>query len=85
MDSFKECTARTMLKFKKNFLKYWLDQELNNLNSKAIASDKLWRSLGRPRSGSVHKEHLTSTRTNHAFIRVGQMKNVSTQTTCTRR
>jgi hypothetical protein len=37
----------------KNFFKFWWSQELDTLKDRAIASCKVWKDVGRPRSGSV--------------------------------
>ena len=39
--------------YKKNFFKFWWDEELNKLKDKSIASCRLWKAAGKPRSGPI--------------------------------
>jgi len=41
----------------KNFFKFWWSQELDTLKDRAIASCKVWKDVGRPRSGSVFLQY----------------------------
>ena len=38
---------------KKNFYKYWWDEEMNLLKDESIESDKLWKAAGKPRHGPI--------------------------------
>ena len=38
---------------KKNFFKFWWDEELSILKEDSIASDKIWKEAGKPRSGPI--------------------------------
>ncbi len=40
-----------------SFFKFWWDEELNLLKSKAVESCALWRSVGRPRSGYIFNNY----------------------------
>ena len=40
-------------KCKKNFFKFWWDSDMDELKEKSIASCKLWKDAGKPRSGSI--------------------------------
>lgn len=51
-----ETTSAFVPRVRKNFFKFWWDEELNQLKNESIASDKLWKSLGRPRSGTVYNK-----------------------------
>jgi len=42
--------------YRKNFFKFWWDEELNILKSDSIESDKLWKSVGKPRQGPVFEK-----------------------------
>ena len=44
-------------KYHKNFFKYWWDLEMDDLKGKSIASCKLWKEPGRPRSGPVFDKY----------------------------
>jgi len=38
---------------KKGFYKFWWNEELSTLKQASVESDKLWKSVGRPRSGPI--------------------------------
>jgi len=40
-----------ILEYKKSFLKFWWDQEMEELKLQSIASCKTWKAAGRPRFG----------------------------------
>lgn len=48
-----DAAYRHVPRIKANVLKFWWDQELSDLKSKAMASNKLWIEAGRPRSGYI--------------------------------
>ena len=43
----------TVPKCKKNFFKFWWDSDMDELKGKSIASCKLWKEAGKPRSGPI--------------------------------
>jgi len=45
-------------KHKKNFYKFWWSQELDELKDKAIASCRMWKDAGKPRSGPIHAKYI---------------------------
>ena len=47
-----------IMKVKKNFLKFWWCQELDELKEKAIGSCRLWRDAGKPRNGQLHEKYI---------------------------
>ena len=47
-------------KCKKNFFKFWWDQELDILKQESIQSNQIWKAAGKPRSGSVFNKHQES-------------------------
>lgn len=53
IDILRSCANNTIPKSRKKFYKYWWDQELYDLKEKSIASCRLWKSVGRPRTGHI--------------------------------
>ena len=45
--------AMAVPKCKKNFFKFWWDSDLDEMKQKSIASCKLWKEAGKPRSGPI--------------------------------
>ena len=39
--------------YKKNFFRFWWDEELKELKDKSIASCRMWKTAGKPRSGPI--------------------------------
>jgi len=54
VDTSLQGSDRCIMKAKKNFLKFWWSQELDELKEKAITSCRLWKEAGRPRNGQIH-------------------------------
>jgi len=48
-----DAARQTVPRIKVNALKFWWDQELQELKQQSVASHKLWVDAGRPRSGNV--------------------------------
>lgn len=46
------------MKVKKNFLKFWWSQELDELKEKAMASCRLWKDAGKPRNGRMRDIYI---------------------------
>jgi len=44
---------------KKKFLKFWWNEELDLLKEDSIQSDKLWKAVGKPRSGQIFNKRQT--------------------------
>ena len=57
---------------RRNFYKFWWDQELDILKENAISSDKGWKSAGRPRSGPLFTKRNSDKRTYRIAIRKRQ-------------
>jgi hypothetical protein len=47
-----------IMKVKKDFLKFWWCQELDDLKEKAILSCRLWKDAGKPRNGQIHGKYI---------------------------
>lgn len=45
-------------KRKKNFYKFWWNQELDSLKDSAIASCRIWKEAGKPRHGPVYNKYI---------------------------
>jgi hypothetical protein len=45
---------------KKNFYKFWWNQELDNLKDDSINSAKAWKAVGRPRTGPIFDKYRSS-------------------------
>ena len=45
-------------KRKQNFYKFWWNQELDELKSKAMASCRIWKDAGKPRNGPIHAKYI---------------------------
>ena len=50
----------TVPRRKKNFFKFWWNQELDALKLQSIATCRLWKESGKPRSGSVFVEYRSA-------------------------
>ena len=46
-------------RYHKNFLKFWWNEELDLLKEDSIQSDKLWKAVGKPRSGQIFNKRQT--------------------------
>ena len=64
-----DCTVPSV---KKNFFKFWWDVELDELKSRSIASCKLWKASGRPRSGPIYLAYRKDKSAYKAAIRSHQ-------------
>ena len=45
-------------RLKANALKFWWDQEMDDLKMKSVNSYRAWQAIGKPRSGTIHDEML---------------------------
>ena len=62
---------------KKNFYKFWWNQELDSLKHNSIATCRLWKSSGRPRSGPVSDEYKAAKAAYKLAIRNNQREEIS--------
>ena len=58
-----ECTRLTIPRFKSGTLKFWWDQELDELKSNSVASFRAWQNAGKPRTGLLQSEMMTQSLT----------------------
>jgi hypothetical protein len=58
VDALLQGSELYIMKVKKNFLKFWWSQELDDLKEKVIASCRLWKDAGKPRNGQLHDKYL---------------------------
>jgi len=54
---YKHAQLNPFLDIVEVFFTFWWDQEMNELKEKSIASCKLWKEAGKPRSGSIFNEY----------------------------
>ena len=47
------CSLASVPSVTKGFFKFWWDQELDELKCRSIASCRLWKESGKPRSGPI--------------------------------
>jgi hypothetical protein len=52
-----QCSDLTIPKVKKNFFKFWWDQELSELKQRSIESSKAWKEAGNPKFGIIFEEY----------------------------
>ena len=45
--------------YRKNFLKFWWNEELTALKADSVESNKLWKAAGKPRSGQISEKRRT--------------------------
>ena len=57
---------------KKNFLKFWWDQEMAELKQQCVASCQTWKAAGRPRSGPIFDRYRKHKREYRNGIRIRQ-------------
>ena len=50
------CSDASIPKIKKGSLKFWWDQELDELKSNSVMSFRAWQNAGKPRDGPMHGE-----------------------------
>jgi len=44
-------------KRKKNYYKFWWDEQLSSVKEKSIESNKIWKEAARPRNGPMFETH----------------------------
>lgn len=52
-----DCSNATIPKYKKNFFKFWWNQELDELKEKAKSSCKMWKDAGKPKYGQIFNRY----------------------------
>lgn len=57
VDILRDAAEAIIPSFKKNFFKFWWDQEMDELKQKSIDSCKLWKAAGKPRSGQIFSKY----------------------------
>ena len=45
---------------KKNFFKFWWNEDLKLLKEESIATDKIWRAFGKPRQGPIFNKRQSA-------------------------
>jgi len=65
---------------KKNFFKFWWDQELDELKERSIASCQLWKAAGKPRSGPIFNKYRKEKSAYRSGIRSRQREETSMYT-----
>ena len=48
--------------YRKNFLKFWWNEELTARKADSVESNKLWKAAGKPRSGQIFEKRRTCVR-----------------------
>jgi hypothetical protein len=83
VEILRNCGNMFIPKLKRNFYKFWWDQELDALKGKAIASCRAWKDAGKPKQGNIFIQYK---RTNYciknAFDSNRQMRLASLQMIC---
>jgi hypothetical protein len=72
VDSLNVCATYTIPCIRKNALKFWWTQELDCLKAKSVETDRLWKEIGRPRSGEVFKQRTSARQQYKHAIHVAQ-------------
>ena len=54
---------------RKNFFKFWWDEELRLLKAASVDANKLWKAAGKPRHGSVYNARQSSRKRYRARLR----------------
>jgi hypothetical protein len=80
VDALCQGVAYVVPAHKKCFYKFWWSQELDCLKDKAIESDRLWKSFGRPRSGPVFHKQTVDKLAYKQAIRKGQSMETTSYT-----
>jgi len=57
VECLRDCANMLIPKHKKNFYKFWWNQELVALKDKALASCRAWKNAGKPRQGILFSEY----------------------------
>ena len=52
----KKCSDMSIPNIKSGSLKFWWDQELDELKSNSVMSFRAWQNAGKPRDGPIHEE-----------------------------
>jgi hypothetical protein len=65
---------------KKNFFKFWWDEELNLLKEASIESNQIWKAAGKPRHGPIFNKRQSCRLQYRSRIRDGQKATVTSYT-----
>lgn len=65
---------------RKNFYKFWWDEELNLLKEESINSDKLWKAAGKPRQGPIFDRRQLCRLQYRRRLREGERSNLTAYT-----
>ena len=57
VECLRSCADLLIPKHRKNFYKFWWNQELDALKDKALASCRAWKNAGKPRHGTLFSEY----------------------------
>ena len=49
----RDAESRFVPKHRKNYYKFWWNEELTVLKQASVESDRAWKAVGRPRSGAI--------------------------------
>jgi hypothetical protein len=60
VDILRNCANLTVPTRKKQFYKFWWNEELDCLKQQSIDDHKLWKTLGKPRHGPIYDKHRAS-------------------------
>jgi hypothetical protein len=60
IDILRNCANLTVPERKKQFYKFWWNEELDCLKQQSIDDHKLWKTLGKPRHGPIFDKHRAS-------------------------
>ena len=80
VDILSFCSEMTVPKHKKNFFKYWWDQELDALKDQSMSSCSIWRAAGRPRSGPLFDKYRKDKSAYRRAIRLKQQDETNSYT-----
>lgn len=72
------CSSTCVPVRKKNFYKFWWDESLNILKEKSITSCKLWKELGKPRSGPIFEQYQSDKMRYKKYIRDAKQTELET-------
>lgn len=80
VDILHYCASLSVPTRRKNFFKFWWDQELDELKQQTIASCGLWKAAGRPRYGPIFSQYRKDKNAYRRGIRGRQRDETSSYT-----
>lgn len=75
-----ECAKQTVPTHKKQFYKFWWNQELDCLKQESIEAHTMWKSAGKPRNGHIFVRYRTTKMTYKKRIKESQKQETSVYT-----